>query len=153
MFNNQCLLNSIFKRRSDRVDCSRWQREGAVTNGRRRPPTIPAGNTTQTVTNGRRRHGWRSQHNAYSYCLLLLACLPSTIAIQWLELATVFFLHPASQWNMTGSASTFLLLGLLCLKYKNSLSGFGRKISPFHHQPLGLASQDNKNTRFGAKEI
>ena len=76
MFNNQCLLNSIFKRRSDRVDRSRWQREGAVTNGRRRPPTIPAGNTTQTVTNGRRRHGWRSQHNAYSYCLLLLACLP-----------------------------------------------------------------------------
>ena len=85
-------------------------------------------------------------------CYCLPACL-ATIAIQWLELATVFFLHPASQWNMTGSASTFLLLGLLCLKYKNSLSGFGRKISPFHHQLLGLASQANKNTRFGAKEI
>ena len=84
-------------------------------------------------------------------CYCLPACL-ATIAIQWLELATVFFLHLA-QWNMTSSASTFLLLGLLCLKYKNSLSGFGRKISPFHHQPLGLASQDNKNTRFGAKEI
>ena len=85
------------------------------------------------------------------FLLLAIACL-ATIAIQWLELATVFYLHPA-QWNMTSSASTFLLLGLLCLKYENSLSGFGRKISPFHHQPLGLASQDNKNTRFGAKEI